>query len=740
MFHLNIRIAGLALAFASTIATAADKPPAAPVRPVTDDYFGTKIVDDYRYFEDKENADAKAWMKAQADHTRARLDALPGRVALLKRLEELDRSKPVRVYGLQIVGGQHYTLRIPNGAQSEKLYVRDGIDGKDRLLVDAEKIAGKDGAHVTINHYTPSPDNRYVAYGLAEGGSEMPTLHILDLRTGKDLPETIDRSLASVVAWLPDSRAFLYTRMQKLETGMPATARYENSRIWLHEIGTDVGKDRVVVGTGISDARIPLEPGEFPIPMTAPGSAHVLVWIAPGTESRRRVYVADLNDLRKDGGMPWRAVAADYADGIVSADLDETQETAALHGDTLYALSYKHSPNGEVLAIDLTTPDLTKARVVVPAGDWPIINLSAGRDALWLLRMDGGVQRTQRLGYAADAKPETVELPFAASVSALVADAGGGDAVFGITSWVRAKTYLRYDARRRSVRETALLPAGPLDKATDLRVEEVKVKARDGVDVPLTIIRHKDATLDGSHPLHLFGYGAYGISITPAYDPMQRALSERGVILAIAHVRGGGEYGEPWHRAGMGPTKPNTWQDFIDCAQYLVDRRYTSPRKLAIGGGSAGGILIGRAIEERPDLFAVAVNDVPVADLLRSELTANGQTNVGEFGSVKTEPGFRTLLAMSSYAHIRNGVKYPAVLVTTGINDPRVDSWEPAKFAARLQAATGSDKPVLLRVDYDGGHGLDGTTAQKFGEAADRMAFVLWQTGDPAFQPESTHP
>jgi len=243
--------------------------------------------------------------------------------------------------------------------------------------------------------------------------------------------------------------------------------------------------------------------------------------------------------------------------------------------------------------------------------------------------------------------------------------------------------------------------------------------------------------LDGSHPTQLLGYGAYGYPRTPVNIPGARAAIERGVIFADAHLRGGGDYGEAWHLAGYKLTKPNTWRDFIACAEYLIAQHYTSPSKLFGVGESAGGILIGRAIEERPDLFAAVIAEVPIADMLRWETTASGEGNVTEFGSVKTQEGFEDLYAMSSYAHVKDGVKYPAVMVTTAINDKRVEPWIPAKFAARLQAATASGKPVLLRVDYDAGHGGIGATENQQAESfADMISFALWQTGDPDFQPK----
>jgi prolyl oligopeptidase len=303
-----------------------------------------------------------------------------------------------------------------------------------------------------------------------------------------------------------------------------------------------------------------------------------------------------------------------------------------------------------------------------------------------------------------------------------------------LTSWVKAPAVYAYDPRAKRFADTKLQPRGPLDEPADVEAVEVKVRAADGTLVPLSIIHKRGLKLDGSNPTLIHGYGSYGISQLPFFNPQLLAWYERGGVYAVAHVRGGGEYGEEWHRAGQKETKPNTWRDFISCAEYLVERRYTTPARLAGMGQSAGGILVGRAVTERPDLFGAAVISVGLTDMLRYETTANGVPNVPEFGSVRTPEGFKALHEMSAYHHVKDGAAYPAVLVTTGINDPRVEPWLPAKMAARLQAATSSGRPVLLRVDYNAGHGVGSTRRQFAEELADIMTFLLWQFGDPAFR------
>jgi prolyl oligopeptidase len=286
-----------------------------------------------------------------------------------------------------------------------------------------------------------------------------------------------------------------------------------------------------------------------------------------------------------------------------------------------------------------------------------------------------------------------------------------------------------------AIADTHLMAPGKHGDPADLVSVEVKAPSHDGVMVPLSIVYRKGTELDGSHPLLLDGYGSYGITSDPNLDPQRLAWFEQGGIYAVGHIRGGGEYGEDWHLAGKKLTKPNTWKDFIACGEYLIQHKYTSSSRLSIMGGSAGGITVGRSITERPDLFAVAIDSVPMSDAVRVEFSPNGPPNIPEFGTVKEEDGFKALYEMSPYHHVKDGTKYPAVMLTSGINDPRVSTWEPAKLTARLQAATSSGKPILFRVDYDAGHGIGSTKTQRESLLADVFSFILWQVGAPDFQP-----
>jgi prolyl oligopeptidase len=701
----------------------APSPPAkAPVRDVTDTHFGVTVDDPYRYLEDLKNPDVAAWIKSQAHYTREMLDRVPHREALYEEIAKYGDSASARVTHVQVSGSFVYYEKRRAADNLPKLYIRQGLHGKERLLVDPERLKAPGGAHYAIDYFTPSPDNRYLAYGISLGGSEQSVLHVLDVASGRETGDVIDRANYASPSWLPDGR-LLYSRLQKLAPGAPVTDKYQNQRVYLHRLGSDPEQDVLVFGAGIA-AGIDVRPVEFVVAGVAPGSDYVVAVAVNGTQREVRIWTARVSSL--DGAKtPWTSVA----------DTSDQVTDASVVGNTLFVVSHKDASRFKVLRLPLSAPDIAKADVVVPPAESVVTGVAAASDALYVRRMNGGISELLRLALDGDGPASTIKLPYDGDIDALAADPRVPGLLFGMGGWTRFGSVFAYTPKSGRIVDTGLQPQGPYDNPRDLVSEEVKATAADGTEIPLSIVYKKGIKRDGGNPTILWGYGAYGISQTPSYSPTLLAWYERGGIFAVAHVRGGGEYGEDWYKAGFQATKPNTWRDAIACAQWLVDHRYSSPAKLSVRGGSAGGILVGRAITERPDLFAAAIDDVPVSDSLRMEFSANGVPNIPEFGSVTTETGFKALLEMSPYAHVKDGVAYPAVLLTTGFNDPRVDAWEAAKMAARLQAATRSGRPILLRVDYDAGHGFGTTKKSAYQLAADRFAFLLWQLGVAGYQP-----
>jgi prolyl oligopeptidase len=719
-------------AAAQQTSNAPTHPSVASVRPVTEELYGVKVTDPYRYMENLKDPPVDAWFRQQDLYTRSVLAGIPGRDALLADIKKYDQSAPALVTNvIELPGGVYFYQKVLAQQNVPKLYMRQRLSGAERLLFDPAKFENKGGPHWAISYYTPSFDGRYVAIGVSPGGSEDAVLHVIDVLTGRETGETITRTRFNHhIYWRPDSQSFFYNRMQELAPGAPATEEEEKSRVYLHVVGTDAGQDRAVLGYGVS-LDVPVGLTDLPRVWTDPESSYALGILWHGVQKEVTVYVAPVNALGK-GDTPWKKIIS--VSDEVSQSILEDLKGLALHGDELYLVTYHDAPRLKVVRMSLSHPDLSHGETVLPQSETVVESVAAAKDSLYVQELDGGIDRLLRIPYDAG-KPEAVQLPLEGALSIDSADTRLPGLVFELTSWTKASAIYQYDADKRVVSDTHLQPDGPYSAPTDIESVEVKVPSYDGTAVPLSIVHKRGLKLDGTNPTLLDAYGAYGFSSPPGYDPTLLAWYGRGGVFAEAHVRGGGEYGEDWHKAGYKLTKPNTWRDFIACAEYLIEHKYTSPQRLAISGASAGGIGVGRFITERPDLVAAAIDEGGILNPLRIEAWANGVMNVPEFGSTKTQTGFEDLYAMDSYQHVRDGVQYPALLLTTGWNDPRVASWQPGKMAARLQGATSSKRPVLLRVDYSAGHGFGSTKEQTASQLADEWSFVLWQLGMPAFQP-----
>ena len=726
----NVILSSCVLMFALATAIAAqDSPPKARVAPVVDDYYGTQVTDPYRWMEASDNAELKAWMHAQSDHTRAALDRIPGRATLLKRIRELDQSTS-EVFGITPMGERYFYFRTVPGEAVPKVFVREGLKGPERLLVDPTRMKLAAG-HAEVGWFEPSKDGKYLAYGVAPGGAEWGEMQIVSVDNGKTLKERVTRIWAgagSTASWLPGNRSLTYLRFPELKPGQPPQEKQLRPVVHVHTLGTRANGDGdpAIFGFGVNpDIAVP-EAATSVVTLT-PGSDYAIAGFSTVSIDWDGLYVAPISTL-SGPTTPWKKL-------LNTEDQVNALGQLAVRGSELYLLSHRDASRFKVLRVDLKAADLSKATVVVPQSTLVIEAIGAAADGLYIQDLNGGLNELRRLAYAEGSEAKPVALPFQGAIRFTATSPSGQGALLRMRSWNRSNEILYVDADAGAVSNTGWQPPASVD-FSGIEAREVMAVSYDGTRVPLSIVLKKGAALDGSHPTLIGSYGAYGPVGTakPSFDSKALAWLERGGILAIAHPRGGGEFGEEWHLGGMKQTKLNTVFDTIACADYLVEQKYTSPTKLAISGASAGGISVGGAITWRPDLFAAAIDHAGVTDTLRFETSANGPSNIPEFGSVTTEEGFRALHAMSSYAHVRDGRAYPAVLLETGFNDPRVDSWVIGKMAARLQAATSSGKPVLLRVDFDSGH-FGGTKEQTDALTADEWTFLLWQFGDPEFQP-----
>lgn len=687
-------------------------PPRARVAPVTDDYFGTRVVDPYRWME-AEDAEWLAWAKAQGAHTAQILESIPGRARLV---EALGRSIGGGEFLLdvQAAGGRVFTLRLSAAANTVQVLMRDAPDAKDRLLFDPATLGG---AHANIDFWRVSWDGRWVLVGCSAGGDEKSVGRIVEVETGRLLPEAIDRMELARPSWTPDSSGFFFTR---LKAGAPPEGpeKLKHTSCWFHRLNTDPASDVLVMGPD-HDPGLPLGGTRRPGVICAPGSTVALGRVVTGIESEMELHVADLSDTQ--AGKPrWRKLC-DRSDQVVSVVVD---------GPDIYLLTHADAPRGRVVKVTTGQPSFAAATTVLPESEAVLNQLLQARDGVYVVELDAGLGGMRRIG--ADARAVRVKTPISGSLSLVATDPKADGAWVLMEGWVSPPQAFRLDGRG-GASASDLAPRSQIDVSPYVS-EEVMAVAHDGVKVPLSILYRKDVKRDGSAPLIVEAYGAYGNSITPGFDSLKLPFLDQGGVYAYAHVRGGGELGEDWHKAGQKLTKPNTWRDLIACAEYLIANRYTSSARLGVLGGSAGGITVGRFMTERPDLAAVVISIVGLSNPLRAEVTPGGPANFPEFGTPKEPDGFKGLLEMDAYQHVREGTPYPAVLLMTGLNDPRVPSWQVTKMLARLQAASSSGRPVLLRLDLDAGHG-GGSRDQVIASQADIYAFMLWNAGRPGFTP-----
>ncbi|GGP25259.1 prolyl oligopeptidase [Silvimonas amylolytica] len=685
---------------------------------MTETLWGVQITDPYRWMENTDSPEWQHWLKGQGQYARQVLDGIPGRAALARRMSELSGGAESPSTVIPVPGRVFYSKRPKNG-DNFKLYVRNEGETTERLLIDPTTVQ-IEGSHMALDWWQPSPNGKYVAYGMSKAGSEHSVLRVLDVETGTNLSEEIDRTLQAGPAWLPDSSGFFYNRLAAGRKRTDLNAM-QDSVNWLHMLGTPASEDKRMLAANQWPG-VAVDALEFPYILTDPASDYVLAVSMGGVRLANPWYSARLSDLLA-GKPDWRKIC-DIADDV---------ETVLQQGDQLYLQStHGAAQNGQILRVNAATPDIKGAQVVVPASDRIISGVTLAKEGLYLQMMDGGYNTLSRVD--SNGKVINIPLPYEGSLDGLSATSTV-DGIWMIgASWLIPVTVFRYDPATGQISDTGLVSQPDVD-LSPYEAHRTFAIARDGTRVPLSIVAPKGLKRDGKNPTVVQAYGSYQVVSSPYFSTRFISFLEQGGVMVTAHVRGGGEYGKRWWQAGKGPNKPNTWRDLIDCCKQLIKDGWTDSHHLAIEGGSAGGITVGRAMTEAPELFAVVVSDVGASNPVRMEFSPNGPDNIDEFGTIKNKAGFKDLLAMDSTQHVKNGVKYPAVLLTTGVNDPRVAPWEVGKMTARLQKASTSGKPVLLSVDYDAGHGLGSSRTQMDNDLADEYAFIFWQTGIKAFQP-----
>lgn len=682
-----------------------------PREPVTTSYHGVAITEEYRWLEDSTSERTRAWTAAQNMVTRALLEALPAYGAVRKRIEEVVKAESVAwggwSSGPRRGGSRYYVLkREPPNQQPFLVALPDLGDISDAVvLVDPNTI--DESGETTIDWFAPSPDGRLVAVSLSSHGTEEGTLHLFDAESGEMADIRIPRVNAGTaggsLAWTADSSAFWYTRGPAPgERPDPDLPFYQE--VWHHTLGKPLDRDRRDQPNGVADPRI----AEHNLDTSADGR-WVLDRVQRGDGGEWQVF------CRSQRGGDWWQVAS-ASDKCVEA---------AFGGDSLYLLSRADAPRGRVLrAVLAEGVTAAEARVIVPSSDAALEGLAATDHRVWLLDIDGGPSGLRV--YDVDGGELTkIDVPAVSAIGGL-ASLGSDEVVYAVESFTCPRVWwAAHDGS--SPRSTALSDETPFDLSEYAARREL-ASSLDGTLVPMTLVSRPDIRRDGTAPALLYGYGGYGFSLKPWFELTWLPWLEQGGILAVANLRGGAEYGEEWHESGKLAAKQHVFDDFAACAYQLVESGVTRTDRLALMGGSNGGLLICAVLAQHPDIAGVFVAMVPVIDMLRVELHPNGAFNVTEFGTVTDREQFEALRAYSPYHNVHDGVPYPATLLTGGECDPRVDAYHPKKMAARLQAATSGSEPVLLRMKSTG-HGINEPLDETVAELTDIYTFIFDRLG-----------
>jgi prolyl oligopeptidase len=682
-----------------------------------DTYWGVTYKDPYRWLEDLKDPNAVSWFKEQANLTNSTLNTIAGRDELIAEWRKLDKLQPPQIY-YPIKEGERifYQKRMP-GEKVSKVYFREGITGVEQLLFDP--LSFIEGKTLSVQQISPSYDGKKLLIGYAENGAEVQTIQVMNVDTKQFLPDMLSAT-AGIGGWTFDSKAFMYMWIKSADNTDP-TARL-NPKTKLHTLGTDAKMD-IDFFSNETYPTLGIESKSYPYAFLNKDSKEYVFGGESTVQRELKAFYAPISQFNS-GKIAWKTLCT---------PADKLVRSFDVVGDKIFAITHNGAKRYKLISTDLKNPNWATAKVIAPEKSMTLESFSRCKDYLLLSYSDGINNHFFKYNLSTETTTE-IKLPFTGTAYASCFDTKTNEYLFGITSWNKPFTEYIFDASADKFIESPFNkpPVYP-DEYKDLVVEEVEVKGHDGVMVPLSIIYKKGTKKDGSNVCFMDSYGAYGFSMSPYFSTELNSLAVKGVVIAIPHVRGGSEKGEDWYKAGYKTTKPNTWKDFISCAEYLIAKGFTNASKLGGTGTSAGGILISRAITERPDLFAAAICNVGCANALRLEFSSNGPVNIPEFGTVTDSLECKALYEMDGMQHVITGVKYPAVICVAGWTDPRVVAWQPGKLAAAMQNASSSGKPILMKVNYDNGHFTEDREVT-FANFADQFAFVMWQCGHPDFQ------
>jgi prolyl oligopeptidase len=678
-------------------------PPKAKVVPVEDTIQGHKIVDPYRYLENSSDPDTQQYVERELAYTRSLLDPLPGRDQINARLSQL---LPIGTVGVPQMGGKYYFYTRREGNQNQPiLYVRESLHGTDRVLVDVNKMSAD--STVALDWWFCSDDGRYVAYGTSASGSEESTLHLVESATGNVLPDSIERTRFASVAWKKDSSGFYYTRHPK-KGDVPAGEEVYHVKVFYHSIGTDPSKDPLIFGEGRT-------PQDIPTVGLSEDDHWLLITVFAGW-TKSEMYLQDLASKNPPVEI---TTGKNFLYG------------ADFYQGKLYITTNEDAPHYRVLVAEAGNAKRENWKELIPQTDAVLQGASVTGGKLFAQYEHNATSQLKL--FALDGKKlDDIQLPTIGNVPAIGGRWDRDEVFFGFDSYTVPPSVYHYDLGSHKTDLWAKVDAPSIDPSA-YDVEQVWYTSKDGTKVPMFIVRKKGLEKNGRNPTLLTGYGGFNISLKPTFNRSAYLWMEHGGIYAVANLRGGSEFGEDWHRAGMLEKKQNVFDDFIAAGEYLIAQKYTDRGHLAITGGSNGGLLMGVMITQRPDLFRAVICAVPLLDMLRYQNFQIAKLWIPEYGSADDPKQFEWLYAYSPYHHVKPGEEYPAILFMTGDTDTRVDPMHAKKMAALMQAeaknGASKERPILLRIETKAGHGQGKPVTKQIEESTDMYSFLFWQLG-----------
>jgi len=697
------------------------KPPSIAGHTVIDTIWGKTISDPYRNLENLKDSTVANYLKSQNEYTDEVLTKHPKFNEFLGLIEKKKDENDWSISKIRVTdSGKYFYVKKHDKEDFSKLYFRNEIDGQEILLFDPVESSEK---NKTINYIQPSWDESKIVIGLTEDDKEFCDLKILDVKSKILLPNFAKNALPNSfggIEWLPDNSGFIYTYTPVIDS--KEKGYLFNSRAVVFNLKKGESID---LFSKEGNPEIGFNKEDFPLIYYTSTANKYMLGQNAGVDMYRDTYYAKIEAI-DNKKINWKPLYKK----------SEQIKQFSLQDDVLYYRTSKDAPNFKLCKTSLSNPDFKNPEVIVEEySDVVITDFTVTKKGLFYTTSKNGVEAN--LYWVKNGKSERVILPFPSGYLNVFSKG-----IHENSLWIKAEGWLNDLARYKfnfdteEFEEESISNPKNSNILEDIVVEEIEIPSHDGVMVPLSLVYKKGLELNGKNSLLIVGYGGYGYSYTPYLNSYLENWVNQGGIYAMAHVRGGGEKGDAWHKAGKKLTKPNTWKDFIACTEFLIEKKYTNAKQIVGTGTSAGGITIGRAITEKPELFAAAIIRVGMLNPLRLHESPNGLNNAKEFGSIKDSLEFIGLKEMDAYYHIKDNVDYPAVLLTTGFNDARVAPWESAKFATRMQEATASDKPILLAVNFEGGHGFEANQKLKNEELAKVMIFSLWQTGHPDYQIE----